>query len=117
MYEVQYKYVDSVSNALHKEPPPLRRRPRCTRIVHPRGHVFDSLLSHACVIVSIVHVSLHHAPRSTISPSFEALLLLLPHRRAHTHVLHAACEHLIVKLDLLSIAVVVQELAQESCAG
>jgi len=33
------------------------------------------------------------------------------------HVLHAACEHLIVKLDLLSIAVVVQELAQESCAG
>ena len=110
--------TDSVSNALHKEPPPLRRRPRCTRTVHPRGHVFDSLLSHACVIVSIVHVSLHHAPRSTISPSFEALLLLLlPHRRAHTHVLHAACEHLIVKLDLLSIAVVVQELAQESCAG
>ena len=37
------------------------------------------------------------------------LLLLLP--------LHAACEHLIVKLDLLSIAVVVQELAQESRAG
>ena len=47
---------DSVSNALHKEPPPLRRRPRCTRTVHPRGHVFDSLLSHACVIVSIVIV-------------------------------------------------------------
>ena len=55
MYEVQY--VDSVSNALHKEPPPLRRRPRCTRIVHPRGHVFDSLLSHACMIVSIVIVA------------------------------------------------------------
>ena len=112
-----YEYVDSVSNALHKEPPPLRRRPRCTRIVHPRGHVFDSLLSHACVIVSIVHVSLHHAPRSTISPSFEALLLLPHITHAHTHVLHAAFEHLIVKLDLLSIAVVVQELAQESCAG
>ena len=109
--------TDSVSNALHKEPPPLRRRPRCTRIVHPRGHVFDSVLSHACMIVSIVIVA---TCSSINNPSFEALLLL-PHRRtapnAHTHVLHAACEHLIVKLDLLSIAVVVQELAQESRAG
>ena len=111
MYEVQY--VDSVSNALHKEPPPLRRRPRCTRIVHPRGHVFDSLLSHACMIVSIVIVA---TCSSINNPCFEALLLLLPHRASRS-CLHAACEHLIVKLDLLSIAVVVQELAQESRAG
>ena len=110
-----YSCIDSVSNALHKEPPPLRRRPRCTRIVHPRGHVFDSLLSHACMIVSIVIVA---TCSSINNPSFEALLLLLllPHR-PHSRVLHAACEHLIVKLDLLSIAVVVQELAQESRAG
>ena len=113
MYEVQRTVcIDSVSNALHKEPPPLRRRPRCTRIVHPRGHVFDSLLSHACMIVSIVIVA---TCSSINNPSFEALLLLLLPHRPHTH--HAACEHLIVKLDLLSIAVVVQELAQESRAG
>ena len=65
------------------------------------------------MIVSIVIVA---TCSSINNPSFEALallLLLLPHR-PHTHV---ACEHLIVKLDLLSIAVVVQELAQESCAG
>ena len=67
------------------------------------------------MIVSIVIVA---TCSSINNPSFEALLLLLllPHR-PHTHVLHAACEHLIVKLDLLSIAVVVQELAQESRAG
>jgi hypothetical protein len=66
------------------------------------------------MIVSIVIVA---TCSSINNPSFEALLLLLllPHR-PHTHS-HAACEHLIVKLDLLSIAVVVQELAQESCAG
>ena len=63
------------------------------------------------MIVSIVIVA---TCSSINNPSFEALLLLLlPHRRT----LHAACEHLIVKLDLLSIAVVVQELAQESRAG
>ena len=74
--------------------------------------MFDSLLSHACVIVSIVIVA---TCSSINNPSFEALLLLLlPHQR---QLLHAACEHLIVKLDLLSIAVVVQELAQESRAG
>jgi hypothetical protein len=62
------------------------------------------------MIVSIVIVA---TCSSINNPSFEALLLLLlPHRP-----LHAACEHLIVKLDLLSIAVVVQELAQESRAG
>ena len=58
------------------------------------------------MIVSIVIVA---TCSSINNPSFEALLLLL--------LLHAACEHLIVDLDLLSIAVVVQELAQESRAG
>jgi len=63
------------------------------------------------MIVSIVIVA---TCSSINNPCFEALLLLLllPHRRTTP-----ACEHLIVKLDLLSIAVVVQELAQESCAG
>jgi hypothetical protein len=61
------------------------------------------------MIVSIVIVA---TCSSINNPSFEALLLLLL-----LLPLHAACEHLIVKLDLLSIAVVVQELAQESCAG